>query len=339
MVSPTHTQNRWLATYSIMVAALAGAVATIGVVGRGNLDTTAHTTVRGETVDWVTSGVYANSPERLVAEGVAWDLFTLLVAVPALVVVAVGVGHGSLRARLATIGLFAYLAYQYLMYAVAWAVGPLLLPFVVVFVASWVGIVLILATIDVRSLPDHIGSGFPRRSIVALSVVMPLLLIGMWVPLIASVNDGQLEGNLHGQTTLVVQALDLGLVVPIGFLTAWLLIRRRAVAILMAAAVVVKALAMAWAIVAMVIAAWRIDGDLDLGGLVIFTVAGLASLALVIAVFRSIVEAPRPSAVPGSRVGHAPSGPATVGNHSDDGQERQCRESSSPTTPPPVTVS
>jgi hypothetical protein len=71
----------------------------------------------------------------------------------------------------------------------------------------------------------------------------------MWSQLIATGLRGDLSGaNLLGQTTLVVQALDLGLVVPAALFTAFALWRRRPIGYLLGAVFVVKALAMAAAI-------------------------------------------------------------------------------------------
>jgi hypothetical protein len=102
--------------------------------------------------------------------------------------------------------------------------------------------------------------------------------------------SGDLDGVLLGQTTLVVQVLDLGLIVPLALATAVLVHRRRPIGYLLAAAVVVKGLAMATAIVAMVLVGWRIEGTLDVGGLIIFTTAAVACLVLTIAVLRSITR-------------------------------------------------
>jgi hypothetical protein len=267
-----------------------GVVSGIGVLARGDGATDEVVSVRGEVYDLVTSGVYANNPERLVAEGVGWDLVTLVLVVPALLVTAWFVARGSFRARLAAVGLLGYVAYQYLMYAMAWAIGPLLPAFVVLFAASLLGIGWVASTIDLERLTVQVTGRFPRRGVATFCAVMALLLVGMWVPLIAGVLGGELDGVLLGQTTLVVQALDLGIVVPLAGVTAVLVWRRRPVGYLLAAAVVVKGLAMATAICAMVLVAWRVEGTLDAGGLVIFAAAAAASLVLTVAVLRSIVE-------------------------------------------------
>ena len=290
--------SRWLAIYCTAVALVVGVVAAIGVFGRGDLTTQTFTSFRGEPVEYVVTGVYAFNPQRLVAEGVAWDLFTLFVVVPALLVLAPALARGSLRARLLTTGLFAYLAYQYLMYAMAWAVGPLLVPFVVVFAASWLGIAGLVAGIDVAALPSHVSARFPRRSMVALCTVVALLLIGMWAPMINAVNGGDLTERLYGQTTLVVQAMDLGIVVPLAGVTAVMLLRHRPVGLLLAATIVVKALAMACAITAMVVGAWMVEGTLNIAGLAIFGTAALASLALLVSMYAAFAKAQRPLSHP-----------------------------------------
>lgn len=291
---------RAMAWYLVAVAALVAIVAGVGVFDRGDLATETVTTPRGETYEVVTEGIYAWNAERVVAEGVGWDLATLLLAVPALLSLVRSVARGSLRGRLLATGLLAYLAYQYLMYAVTWAVGPLLLPFVVVFVASVVGIAWFAGTIGLDRLARHVGDGFPRRSMAVFSVLMALLLLGMWLPMVAEVLGGELEGRLNGQTTLVVQALDLGIVVPLAVATAVLVWRRRPLGYLLAATLVVKGVAMATAITAMVLVAGQVEGELQVGFVAIFTVAAVACALLLRAMYRAIREGPVPAPAPGA---------------------------------------
>jgi hypothetical protein len=317
-IAPT-AQRRLMSGFLAVMAAAVGAVAAIGVFGRGDGSTTAVTSVRGERYDLVTTGIYAHNPERLVAEGIGWDVVTLFLVVPALLVCVPGVRRGSLRWRLFATGLLGYLFYQYLMYAMAWAVGPLLLPFVAIYATAAVAIGWFVSTIPVSDLPDHVSDRFPRRGMLTLYVLLVLVLAGMWLPMIAGVVGGELEGTLLGQTTLVVQALDLGMIVPLTLVSAVALWRRRPIGYLLAAVVVVKGLAMAVAISAMVLSAWRVEGVLEIGGLAIFGTAAVACLLLMIRLYGAIDEDPDPDStargVPGagaSLVGDAGEGPRVV---------------------------
>lgn len=288
-VVPSST-SRWQAIYLTVLAAVVAIVAAIGSFGRGDLATETVTSVRGETYEVVTGGIYAHNAERVVAEGVGWDLVTLFLVVPALLLLVRAVARGSLRGRLAATGLLGYLAYQYLMYAVTWAVGPLLLPFVAIYAASLIGIGWFAATVRLAELPHHVTGGFPRRGMAAFCGAIALLLVGMWVPMVAAVLGGQLEDNLNGQTTLVVQALDLGIVVPLAIVTAVLVWRRRPLGYLLATVLVVKGLAMAVAISAMVALAGRVEGQLEVGSLAIFLAIAVVCAALIRAMYGAITE-------------------------------------------------
>jgi hypothetical protein len=285
-------RRRWMAAYLGAMAVLVAGLAMIGVFGRGDGTTESVVSARGETYEMVTAGIYAWNPERMVAEGVGWDVVTLLLAVPALLFASRGVRRGSLRWRLVAIGLLAYLWYQYLMYAMAWAIGPLFLAFVVVFAASAAGIAWFAASIEVAALPTHVSDRFPRRGMMAFCVLIALLLLGMWLPLIASVLRGDLEGTLLGQTTLVVQGLDLGVVVPVAVATVMLLARRTPAGILLATALAVKGLTMALAICAMLVSAWYVEGAPEIGPMVLFGVVAAACLTLLVRMLRSIEEQP-----------------------------------------------
>lgn len=276
-----------------VVALLAGAVSAIGVLSRGDESFEEVVSVRGERYPMATTGVYAFNAERVVAEGVGWDLFTLIFAVPALLLALRPLARGSLPARLFAVGILTYLLYQYLMYSVAWALGPLLIPFIAIYGLSLCGIALIVSTIPISNLPLHFSGSFPRKGMAMLSLAMGTLLLLMWLKLILSTMGNDVEGVLMGQTTLVVQALDLGLIVPLTIftgITAW---RGSAVGYLLSTAVVVKAFAMASAICAMLLSAWAYEGTLEVVPFVIFGSAAAISLWLGIAMYRSFSAEPK----------------------------------------------
>ncbi len=270
------TRDRLLAVFGLGVAALAATAAQIGITERGSGSTAEATSILGEHYSYVTDGVYANNAVRVVAEGVGWDGVTLFFAVPAMVVAALFVARGSLRARLAALGLFGYFAYQYLMYAMFWAIGPLFPLFVVLYPLALLGIVWVVSTLDVRALAGQVGSGFPRRTLAAYVAAMAVLLVVMWVPrIVAGIGGDPVAAGLLGTPTLTVQALDLGLVVPLALATAVLVWRRHRVGYVLAALFSVKAVTMAGAIVAMLLSAWAVEGRLEV---VPFAIFGAATL-------------------------------------------------------------
>ncbi|MDZ4065132.1 MAG: hypothetical protein U1E22_10765, partial [Coriobacteriia bacterium] len=66
-----------IAVLCVAIAVAVAVVAGVGVFGRGGDATASVVSVRGETYEMVTEGTYAYNAQRVVAEGVGWDIFTL----------------------------------------------------------------------------------------------------------------------------------------------------------------------------------------------------------------------------------------------------------------------
>lgn len=279
------------------IAALAGAVAAIGVFARGDGSVATVTSVRGVSFEMVTTGVYAYNGQRLVAEGVGWDVFTLVIAVPALLVGAWLVARGSFEGRLFTMGVLGYLLYQYLEYAVAWAFGPLFLPFVALYGASLVALVGTGWLVARDGVQGRFSASYPRLGWTALSVTMALMLTLMWLARIRTALGGDLAAaGLTSETTLTVQALDLGLVVPALVLSAALVWHGSDAGRAFATSLSVAFVGMAGAILSMLLSAAVVEGVAEVVPLAIFGTAGAVGLVVAARMYRSVDphRVPRP---------------------------------------------
>ena len=105
----------------LAIALLTAGAAAAGLFLRGDGSFEPVTSVRGEQYEMATTGVYAYNAERVVAEGIGWDVFTLLFAVPALLAALPSLARGTLRGKLFALGNHAKQFYQKLMYAMTWA--------------------------------------------------------------------------------------------------------------------------------------------------------------------------------------------------------------------------
>jgi hypothetical protein len=174
------------------------------------------------------------------------------------------------------------------MYSVFWALGPLFPLFVLVLPLSLVGIAWLWSTLDATSLAEQ-AVGFPRRSLITFGFLAAALLVAMWVPRIATGLSGDFAGaGLLGTPTLAVQALDLGLVVPLSVGTAVLVWRRKPAGHLLAALLSVKAVTLAGAIVAMLVSAWQVEGTLEIVPSAIFLTVTVYAGWLAVRVLRSV---------------------------------------------------
>jgi hypothetical protein len=288
--------RRALAVLSSGVATLAGGAAGLGVFARGDGSFVSVTSARGETYEMATTGIYANNAIQVVAEGIGWDIFTLVVAVPILLVAAVMTWRGSFPGILVATGMLGYFLYLHLEYAVTWAFGPMFTVFVGLYAASLVGLTgygVLLARVGIA---DRFTDRFPRRSWAALSIGMSAMLTLLWVDRIADALAAPGAPQLHGEVTMTVQALDLGLVVPVSVLIAVAALRRAPVGLVAAAAFSVTFLTMSAAIAGMMVSSWVVTGVPAVEPIVVFGIASLFGLIVSLRMLRSLRSEPIPVA-------------------------------------------
>ena len=282
--------KRGLAAWCAAVALLAGAAAALGILARGDGTVMTVTSVRGGEYEVAATGVYAYNAERVVAEGIGWDVFTLLVAVPLLLIAAVFVARGSVRGQLFAAGMLAYFFYMYLEYAVTWAFGPLFPLHVAILAASLIGLAWVAGALAHDGIADRFGEGYPRRGWAALSVTMSVLLTFLWLGRIlgALASPAAADEALLGETTMTVQALDLGLVVPAMLGSAWLVWQRSEVGYVLGAVLVVAFFAMGAAITAMLLSAGLVHDAFEWPPIIIFATAAVLAALIGLRMYRSV---------------------------------------------------
>ena len=285
-------KSPWLTALVGLTGVLASVASAAGVFLRGDLATRPFVTARGDTVEILTSGVYRFNGVNVASEGVGWDLVTLFVVVPLLALTMPSLHRATLRGTLLGAGFLVYFLYQYAEYAMALAYGPLFPLYVAIVALSLSGTALLLARVDVGELPERFGPRFPRRAMVAFGLYMVVLLGGMWLPLVASTMNADAVTQLYGGTTLVVQAFDLGFLVPLGLFTAVTVYRRHPAGHLLSAVVIVKGASVAAGIVAMLVVEGAATGDWQMPPIVIFALTSLAGLLIAGRIYGGIDAGP-----------------------------------------------
>lgn len=211
----------------------------------------------------------------------------MVVAAPLLLLAAALVARGSFRGTLLAAGMLGYFLYMYLEYAVTWAFGPLFGLFVAICALSLTGLIVGVVVIGEAGVRHRFTDAFPTRSWAVLSIGMSVLLTILWI---GRIIDGLAAETpiLHGETTMTVQALDLGLVVPISVTLAVLALRRLPAALAAPAAFAVTFVAMSAAIMAMMVSAWLVTGEFQLPPIAVFSAACLLGLLVGVRMFASV---------------------------------------------------
>lgn len=274
-------------TYLILLLALIAAGA--GLFWQTPGKSSEFTTLRGETVQLFGRGLYRNDTVSYAAQAIGQDAATLLIGIPLLLTGLLLARKSSLRGQLLLTGGLGYMLYTYTSYSFLSAYNEFFLVYVALFSLSLFAFILAMMGMDPAEVTRRVSRGLPRRGIaiflLAIAAFLSLAWLGRIVP---SLLAGQPPVGLEAYTTLVIQALDLGIIVPTGVLTAVLLWRERPWGYTLASVVLVKALMMGAALVAMIIAQVLAGVAVGVAESVIFTGIALAALVFTIVLFRNI---------------------------------------------------
>ena len=193
------------------------------------------TSLRGEQVEiYGGQGIYQYDSLTKAVLFRGYDWANLFVALPLLILAIVLYRRRGLRGKLLLASIFAYFSYNYLIGVMGNAFNSLFLVWSALFSTGLFGLALILADIDIPSLPEKLASGFPRKSLAVYAVILGLLLTVLYlVEIFSAYASGQPPVSLDIYTTLELAALELALMIPLHFAGAWLLWHRYAVGYVM----------------------------------------------------------------------------------------------------------
>ncbi|TFH00851.1 MAG: hypothetical protein E4H13_06415 [Calditrichales bacterium] len=250
------------------------------------------TTLRGEEVTIHGTGLYRWDSVSYAAQAMAQDLATLVVGLPLLLGALFLYYRRQLRGTLLLAGTLGYFLYTYASYSFLSAFNQLFLLYVALFSLSLFAFILTLMSIKVSDLPGRFSEKMPRRTIAVFMIVIGTFLILAWLGrIVPSLINGGIPVGLESYTTLVIQALDLGVIAPVCILGAVLLLKKHPWGYLLAALMLLKGLTMLIAITAMVLAMVRAGVEVAAFELVFFPSFMLVNLVLVLRLLTHVVEA------------------------------------------------
>jgi hypothetical protein len=240
----------------------------------------AFTSHRGETVTLAGHGLYRNDTVSMVAQEQANDLVTLVLGLPLLAVSAWLTRRGSFRGWLLLTGTLGFFLYTYASMSFLTSYNGLFLVYVALFSLSLFAFILSMLSSDLKSLPGHFSERLPRRAIAGVLFAAGGFLLLAWLGMIVgSLLSGQTP-PLENTTTLVIQAMDLGLLVPLAFASGILLLRRSPWGYLLASVAVLKFLTMGTAVSAMAINMALTGLEISPVMLVVFPALTLANIVM-----------------------------------------------------------
>jgi len=212
----------------ILMALLSGIAAASGIFTHNGPGPYSHESIRGETVEIYGKGIYQQMSADVAIQGIAQDYITLFIAIPVLLISLLSARRGSLRSRFLMAGTSMYFFVTYLFYTTMGMYNLLFLVYAAMIALSFFSLFLSVSTLNATLVATAFNDQTPVRSagglLIAISSSIALLWLSVVVPPLL---DGSVyPESLQHYTTLIVQGLDLGLLLPVAFVCGILLIRR-----------------------------------------------------------------------------------------------------------------
>lgn len=184
------------------------------------------------------NGLYKNDTKSRAAQEQGNDLVTLTLCVPLLLASAYFAAKGSLRGRLIWTGMLFY--FLYTMMAFMSAYNQLFLVYVAIYSLSLYTLGASLLTMDAEKVKESLA-GAPVKAAAAFMFLVSLTLTAMWLgTIVPPLLSGQKPALLETYTTLVIQAMDLGILVPLVLIIGTLLLTRNAWGYALASIILIK---------------------------------------------------------------------------------------------------
>ncbi len=187
----------------------------------------AFRTIREETVEIWGQGLYKYDTPIGATGFTAADMITLVVAIPVLLISIIMYRRGSLKGGLLLTGVLSYFLYNYTSMGFGTAYNNLFLAYILIFSASLYGLILALLSFDLKTLPDHFGSGLPRKGIGLFLIVSGVIVSLVWLVLsiVPALIASKAPPEAYYYTTFTTGIIDIGLVAP-ALILAGVLLRR-----------------------------------------------------------------------------------------------------------------
>ncbi|MFP4408458.1 MAG: hypothetical protein ACLFPW_08060, partial [Spirochaetaceae bacterium] len=227
-------RSRGLLTLVLIVLIGASVASSVGIFYDEGVGPFELETVRGGMVTAYGYGIYRHMSADVAIQGVAQDYVTLFLGIPALAVAYLLARSGGLRWRLLLSGVLGYFLVTYLFYLVMGTYNELFLLYALLLGSSFFALARLLLTVDLEELKGAFMLGRAARFGGGFLMVTAALIGLLWLSVVVPpILDGSIyPRELAHYTTLVVQGLDLGLLLPLSFVSGLLLRRGSSLGIL-----------------------------------------------------------------------------------------------------------
>jgi hypothetical protein len=274
-----------------IIVLLAGIAASVGVFSSGGPGSYELQTVRGDTVTIYGMGLYKHMSQDVAPQGIAQDYVTLFIGIPLLLIALIWARRGSLKGRFLLAGTLGYFLVTYLFYLVMGMYNVLFLVYATLLGTTFFAFAQTLLSIDLTNLAEQFSEATPVKFAGGFLIFNSLAIGFMWLQIVVPpLLDGSIiPAQVEHYTTLIVQGLDLGLLLPLSLVAGILFIKRRPFGYLLTPVYFVFLSLLMTALTAKVIAMGLL-GQQVIPAIVIIPLFGMISIICAILLLKNIQE-------------------------------------------------
>lgn len=239
---------------TIAILLLSVIATTIGLFSKEEQEYPAVVTTYGESIELYNKGIYARDSLSMGSQAVAQDFVTIILGVPLLIISLLLLNKKSAKGICLLTGTLGYFLYTYASYSFLIVYNPLYLVYVLIMILSFYSFILSMNHMNKSGIMNNFSEKFPVKSMGRFMWIVAVMLGGLWLGrILPTVMNGTAPINLEHYSTLGIQTLDLGFVVPASLVAGYLLSKRNKWGYILSVVLVIKAVTMTAAVSAMTI--------------------------------------------------------------------------------------
>lgn len=246
-------------------------------------------TAYGEKVELYQKGLYARDSVSAATQAKAQDVVTLVLAIPVLLVSVILTRKNSKKGLLLLTGTIGYFLYTYTSYSFMSYYNKFYLIFLALMIASFYAFILCISALRESVDWKEVSSHYPRKFIGIFFMIAGFVIAMMWLGrIVPTIFSGAAPFGLEHYSTLVIQSLDIGFIVPACGVTAYLIYKNNSWGYLLSTIFIVKLVTMAAAVSTMAITMYVTGVEINVAELFVFPIFTLLGVILLWKVMRTV---------------------------------------------------
>ena len=206
----------------------------------------------GEKITLYGKGIYARNSFSMATQAIAQDIVTLILALPCLIVSLYFVRKKNTLAQFVLTGVLAYMLYTYMSYAFLMYYNPLFLLYVADMALSFYGFIISVKLLLQHEVTDKLQERMKTKGLRIFLFITGVIIFLLWSGrIIPTIGNGKAPVGLDNYSTLVIQVLDLGVIVPACFVISHLLKIKNKLGYILGPVIIIKAVTLVTAVLAM----------------------------------------------------------------------------------------